>query len=409
MSVNRWISFLVGALALSAMIGSFASAQEIEPNNLCFGAQDGGTIAPPAFVSGAIDFANTSPLAFSDVDFYRFTAAPGLALTAAVGFSQRVGLFDDACLIQAASDPFSFVENQIEFTVPESGSFILAVADRSDFGFSGFGSNSGPYQLSIALQPPSIGSISGRLVDAVSRTPLVGATTPFARVELRRCLNGSCFELVNSQNADAVGMFRFELDSRGRRIRVGDFQLTASAEEFQPATLIFSVNANQNQEVGDVALIPPPILFSNIRPCAAILPQGGVCQYSVRIRNNTTAKFTGQALSQVIGGLGSTRFEASTQRNGVSPVRAPVTVPELGSRDVTFFFNVPSFVPNGTTVCTQLQLGLDPSPLFNVARQRDLFCLAKGGSGFWVMSAEESRAVFDLMKGTDALPAQPLK
>jgi hypothetical protein len=409
MRSKRPISLLIGAIVWSTVFCSVAWAQELEPNNTCFGAQDGGALVPPAFVSGTIDFANASP--FSDVDFYRFTAAPGLALTTAVGFNQRVGLFDDACVLQAASDPFSSVENQIEFTVPERGTFILAVADRFDNGFNGFGSSFSfaPYQLSITLQPPPIGSISGRLVDAVSRTPLVGATTPFARVELRRCSNGSCSEVVNSQNADSAGRFRFELDSRGRRIRVGDFQLTASAEEFQQATLMFSVDANQNVDVGDVALIPPPILFSNVRPCTAILPQGGVCQYSVSIRNNTTARFTGQALSQVIGGLGSTRFEASTQRSGASPVRTPVSVPALGSRDVTFFFNVPSFVPNGTTVCTQLQLGLDPSPLFNVARQRDLFCIAKGGSGFWVMSPAESRAVFDLMKGTDALPAQPLK
>ncbi len=381
MRMSREVPLWIGAMALTAAMSSAAWAQELEPNNTCFGAQDGGVVDPPAFVSGTIDPANASP--FSDVDFYRFTATPGLALMATVGFSQRVGLFDDACVLQVANDPF--VENQIEFTVPESGILILAVADRFDSGFNGFGSSFSfaPYQLSITLQPPSIGSISGRLVDAVSRTPLVGATTPFARVELRRCSNGICSEFVSSRNADAAGRFRFELDSRGRRIRVGDFQMTASAEEFQQATLIFSVDANQNVDVGDVALIPPPILFSNVRPCTAILPQGGVCQYSVSIRNNTTAKFTGQALSQVIGGLGSTRFEASTQRTGVSPVRAPVSVPALGSRDVTFFFNV--------------------------ARQRDLFCIAKGGSGFWVMSAEESRAVFDLMKGTDAPSAQPLK
>ena len=109
------------------------------------------------------------------------------------------------------------------------------------------------------------------------------------------------------------------------------------------------------------------------------------------------------------GGFGSTRFEASTSKTGTSPQRAPVSVPALSSRDVTFFFNVPSFVPNGTTVCTQLQLGLDPSPLFNVARLRDLFCLAKGGSGFQVMSVDESRKVFDMMKGPNARQPQPLK
>lgn len=408
MRLSRYVSLCVGALLLSATLSSVASAQaqELEPNNVCFGAPDAGTITPPGFVTGSIDAANATP--FTDVDFFRLTATPGLALRVTIGFNHRVGLFNEACQLQAATDG-SF-NTRIDFTVPDSGVFTLAVADRFDNGFNGFGFfNAGPYQVSIALQPPSIGSISGRLIDAIAKTPLVGATTPFGRVELRRCSNGSCFEFVNSQSTDAAGRFRFEVDQSGRRIEVGDFQLSATAEEYQNVTLMFSVGANQDLQVGDVALVPPPILFSNIRPCTAILPQGGLCQYTVSVRNNTTAKLTGQALSLVTGGFGSTRFEASTQKSGTSPVRAPVSVPALGSRDVTFYFSVPSFVPNGTTVCTQLQLGLDPSPLFNVTRVRDLFCLAKGGSGFTVMSADDSRAVFDLMKSKNAPQPQSLK
>ena len=406
MRFSRRISLWLGILMSSAAFAPLASAQELEPNNSCFAAQDAGTLVPPALISGSIDAVNA--VVFTDVDFYRFTATPGTALTITIGPNQRAGLFNDACVLQTATD-FS-PDGRIDFTVPDSGTFVVGVADRFDNSFNGFGFfNSGPYQLSIAFPPPSIGSISGRLIDAVSRTPLVGAMTPFARVELLRCTNGNCFDFVNSQNADAAGQFRFELDSRGRRITVGSFQLVATADEFQQATVMFSVGEGQDFQTGDVALVPPPILFSNIRPCTAILPQGGTCGYTVSIRNNTTAKFTGQALSLVTGGFGSTRFEASTQKTGTNPTRATVSVPALGSRDVTFYFTVPSFVPNSTTVCTQLQLGLDPSPLFNVARVRDLFCIAKGSSGFWVMSPDQSRAVFDLMKSQGAPPAQPLQ
>ena len=406
-SSRRHVSFWMGVFMLLAAFTPVASAQDVEPNNSCLGAQDGGAIVPPAVLDGSLDAA--SAVSFTDVDFYRIGAAPGLALSATAGVNDRVGLFSDACQLLAASDPF--IDNRVDFTVPDSGVVILAVADRFDNSFNGFGfSNSGPYSLSITLQPPSIGSITGRLIDAVSRTPLLGGMPPLARVELRRCnAMGSCFDFVNSQSTDAAGLFRFELDSRGRRITVGDFQLIASADEFQQATLMFSVDADENLQLGDVGLIPPPILFSNIRPCTAILPQGGVCQYTVAIRNNTTKKFTGQALSQVTGGFGSTQFEASTSRTGAGVQRAAVSVPALGSRDVTFFFTVPSFVPNNTTICTQLQLGFDPSPLFNVVRRRDLFCMMKGGSGFQVMSAEASRAVFDMMKGEDAPPPQSLK
>jgi hypothetical protein len=85
---------------------------------------------------------------------------------------------------------------------------------------------------------------------------------PFAEVELRRSVNGGCFQFVNSQRTDAAGMLRFELDSSGLRIEVGDFELTARADEFQFTTLMFSVGAGENRALGDMGLVPRPILFS---------------------------------------------------------------------------------------------------------------------------------------------------
>jgi hypothetical protein len=361
-SFVRLACLWLGTIALLAGSAPAVSAQDLEPNNGCFSPQDVGAIVPPVLVTGSLDVASAT--ASTDIDFFRLSTAPGTALSVMAGFNQRVGLFTDQCLLVTASD-FSF-ENRIDFTVPASGTFILAVADRFDNNFNGggFAFSDAPYQLTIMLQPPSIGSISGRLVDAVAKTPLVGAMSPFGTVELRRCINGSCFDFLGRQNTDDAGRFRFELDFSGRRITVGSFMLIATADEFQQVTLMFDVDADQNLTLGDVALIPPPILFSNIRPCTAILPQGGTCQYSVSVRNNTTGKLTGQALSLVTGGFGSTRFEASTQRSGSDPRRAPVSIPALSSRDVTFFFTVPSFVPNNTAVCVAaVQRGPSEGPV----------------------------------------------
>src|SRR5215510_1978759 len=172
MRLTRPVSLAIGAILLLTGLSPAASAQEIEPNNSCFTAPDSGSITPPAFVTGSIDAANASP--FTDVDFFRLTAAPGTDLRATVGLNQRVGVFSEQCVLQAQSDPFG--ENKVDFTVPASGTFILAVSDRFDNFFQGFGFfNSGPYTVSITVQPPKIGSISGRLVDAVAGTPLVGA------------------------------------------------------------------------------------------------------------------------------------------------------------------------------------------------------------------------------------------
>src|SRR5262245_49146462 len=119
MGLCRTAFVVIGAIAWSALLSPLVSAQELEPNNACSAAQDGGTVVPPAFTTGSID-AIDAPFG-TDVDFYRFSAAPGLALSVTSSFSERVGLFNEACVLQTASD-FS-VENRIDFSVPESGTF----------------------------------------------------------------------------------------------------------------------------------------------------------------------------------------------------------------------------------------------------------------------------------------------
>ena len=385
--IPRCIARLLGTALVLAAFCKPALAQELEPNNSCLAPQAGGDIVPPARITGRIDPLDAT--AQTDVDFLRFTARPGLALRLTVSSDQRGGLFDEQCRLIAATVLFS--ENTIDFLVPASGRFIVGVADPFDNAFTGNGfTQGGPWELLFSLQPPSIGSISGRLVDPISRKPLGGGATPFARVELRRCNGGSCFDFVTSQPTDARGMFRFELDTRGRRIEAGDFQLDAFADEYRMVSVLLTVGPDESPDVGDLALVPPPILFSDIRPCAAILPQGGVCEYSARIRNNTTGKLAGLAHSVVEGGFGASRFEAGTRVSDTEARRAVVRIAAGGSQVVTFAFRVPSFVPNGTVLCADLELGFDPSPLFNPARRGSLFCMAKGDSGFRAMSPLQS-------------------
>jgi hypothetical protein len=110
-----------------------------------------------------------------------------------------------------------------------------------------------------------------------------------------------------------------------------------------------------------------------------------------------------------MGGLGVTQFEASTQRAGSSPIRADLGIPAHARRDVTFFFKVPASVPEGTSICSNLQIGVDPTPLFTVMRQEFLFCIQKSAASFEVMSTEQGRATFERMKPTDAPMPQPLQ
>jgi hypothetical protein len=397
------ILLLIASLAGTA---STASAQEVEPNDTCLTAQVGGALAPPAVLSASLD--GPGPQGITDVDFFRLTAAPGAEILFFPTFGAHIGLFSETCELLASPGPFD--NQQIEFTVPSSGTFIVAVAERFDELFSGVGNaNIGPYQLSFLQQPPKIGSISGTLVDAVSGSRLGGGAPSFARVNLWRCIGDSCFDTQALAFVDANGAFRIERDPSDRRIDVGDFQLVATADEFQPASRRFSVAQGQNLDLGNVALSPVPLSIANLRPCTDIAPMGGVCRYSVTLTNNSATRFNGQALSVVNGGVGATQFEASTMKAGSSPIRADLGLAAHAHRDVTFFFKVPASVPDGTSICTNLQVGTDPTPLFTVVRSKFLFCIQKSGTTLQLMPPEEGRATFDHMKGTPTPMPQPLQ
>src|SRR4030095_4729434 len=78
----------------------------------------------------------------------------------------------------------------------------------------------------ILMQPsPHIGSISGRLIDAVTGQ---GIDPAFAtEIHLYRCEEvGHCFQPVNSTSADSEGYFRFDQDGYGNRLIVGNYQIT---------------------------------------------------------------------------------------------------------------------------------------------------------------------------------------
>ncbi len=397
------ILLLIASLAGAA---PSASAQEVEPNDTCLTAQVGGTLALPAVLSASLD--GPGPQGITDVDFFRLTAAPGAEILFFPTFGARIGLFSETCQLLAAPDTFD--NQQIDFTVPSSGTFIVAVAVRFDDLFSGVGNaNIGPYQLSFLQQAPKIGSISGTVVDAVSGRPLGGGAPTFARVSLLRCIDQSCFDAQAIASVDANGAFRIERDKSDRRIDVGDFQLVATADEFQAASPRFSLAQGQSIELGNVALSPVPLSITNLRPCADIAPMGGLCRYSATLTNNTAARFNGQALSVVSGDLGATQFEASTVRVGSSPVRADLGLAASGRRDVTFFFKVPASVADGTSICTNLQVGADPTPLFTVTRQKFLFCVQKIGATLQVMPPEEGRATFERMQGTPPPMPRPLR
>lgn len=390
---------------------ALAQTTETEPNDTCPTAQVIGEIdvKTPFIVSGSLD----TPPDVPDVDFFRIEAPPGAQLLAdhegqVTGKGTLpdpfLGLFDSECNLLAVNDDTGSLNSRLQFIVPADGVFILAASSCCDDQFTGAGGSSGTYELTVSSAPPSIGSVSGRIVDAQTGQPLPGNVPPFAFAELFRCNGGGCFEFVNSQNADDEGRFRFDQDFTGQPLSVGTYQIRAFANDFQQAeTSPFEVDEGEDFDVGDIPLQPPPISFSDIQPCQDLRPQGDTCRYSVRLRNNTNAPIEGLAWSPVDGfGLGSsltfTLFEASTQDGSQQAVRQRVAVEPSGNQTLQFQFDVPAFVL-GATFCTRVLLGLDPSPLVITVREAFLFCITGGETGFQVMSEAKSQKIFRALSG----------
>jgi hypothetical protein len=393
-------SFVVVAMLLSVLVilaesprPAFAQGSDVEPNNTCLTAQNLGGVTLPFTVEGALETPPETP----DVDFFRFTGTPGATVRVDLEGADTgkgtlpdplLGLFDSNCNLLALDDDGSGTHNsRLQFSLPSDGVFILAATSFADFGFTGDGGSSGSYQLSIT--PVLFAeSVSGRIVDAVSGTPLRGDVFPFALVELRRCQDSECFEVVNAQNTDREGRFRFSSDFNGFPLTVGRYQVVAFADQFeQGQTAPFDLVEGADREIGDLPLTPLPIQFFAVDPCGNIAPAGGTCAYSVRVRNSSPTAFEGAAWSIVSGfGIGSrandTLFQTGMESGNPNP--QAVVLEPAQSTFLRFQFAVPGTVGELATICAEAFVGQDPDPLFTTVGRRFLFCISKEGGPFSV-------------------------
>lgn len=245
----------------------------------------------------------------------------------------------------------------------------------------------------IGVQPvPVVGSIRGRLVDAVTGDPLPGTVAPFGRVELQSCLPGFgyCFS-IRQGNADALGNFVFE-SNQNAPLSPGVYQVVANAEQYQPTTgAQFEVAADQHVDLGDFPVKSFPVRIHLTSACNSVPVTGGTCPYVVRVTNGNPSPLKGSVWSLVRSiprywGVNSTEFQAGTTRN--------VNVAPGASVDLPFSFTVPASLEDGTAICARAFTSEKNNP-FEAIGSQDLFCVAKVGQGFQVMPDAEKR---ELMK-----------
>ncbi len=253
----------------------------------------------------------------------------------------------------------------------------------------------------------TIGSISGRVIDAETGEPLRGDVPPFASVELRHCFDSECFdfEFVNSQSTDSEGRFLFNTDFLGRPLVVGTYQVAAFADQYQQSqTAPFNVAEGEDKDIGDIPLMPSFLQVLEVMPCNDLSPLGGVCEYSFRVRNNSSTSLKGAVWSLVDGfGIGSfidfTVFQTGI-RGAKEPTPQPVSIGSGESKTLRFKFRVPGTVANGATICTQAFVGQSPTPSFNTLVQRFLFCISKGTTGFVTIPETKARPMLQQLRWT---------
>jgi hypothetical protein len=322
----------------------------------------------------------------------------GVASHSGVLGEPLVGLFDFFCNpVMSAFDTFSHVP-RLTVVVPPDGILFLGATAFPDFQFVGVGEGHGGYELKVA-RFAAIGSISGRLVDAVSGLPLDGTNDFFLSVQLYRCNGSDCSNFVASSSTGPDGRFRFTTDGSGLPLEAGTYKIEASANEYHPAeTEPFPVGVGQNVDIGDLALEPFPIRVSEIRPCGALPPEGGTCRYSVRVTNRLATAVDGAVWSIVngssIGSLaGSTTFQTGSPRG--------LTLEPGAFKIVHFSFNVPSTVADGASICAQAVVGDDRTqPFFSTVGMKNLFCIQKGFTGgFRLVSGREAAKLFRQVNG----------
>jgi 5-hydroxyisourate hydrolase-like protein (transthyretin family) len=389
-SVIRGFIFTVFAWLGTGMAS--VQAADVEPNDTCPAAQDLGAVSLPFNSTGAI-------VTTADVDFYKIAAQPNSLIQIdmtrdAPGLDPLLGVFSSGCQL-LANAAFSGPElnARVRITVPSDGVLVIAAASYPDFSFSGGGFGAGSYQLAV-IRVPTIESISGRVVESLSGTPLRGDAPPSASVELLRCDTSNICSFVAAQHTDSNGSFRFERNFSGEPFEAGNYQLRAQAIEYQPGSSdVFAVAENQDFDFGDLALDPFPIRFSEIRPCGDLPPEGGTCRFSVRINNRSLQPLSGRVWNIIDSfGIGSfidlTRYQVGSRLINVAPLQSTV---------VRFNFQVPDTVTDGVNVCVTTFVGQGDQPFFNtIGKIEPLFCIRKGFTGgpLTVLSAEESKEAY---------------
>jgi hypothetical protein len=240
------------------------------------------------------------------------------------------------------------------------------------------------------------------VVDALNGSPLSGNAPPYPLVYLERCEDFGCFT-VAALYPDDLGGFLF--DGISYNLSPGSYRLLGSAQDYQQYTSPeFSAAAFEQVDFGDLPLTPLPIQFGDTLPCT--IPSGaGACEYSIEVSYHGSAnRFRGEAWGIIEfyspPDYRMTRFQVG--RHGIKNTNPQRLNLKQGQNEtVTFQFNVPQTLPNGSTVCGYIAVGQEPAAQFNSQGERFIFCSSKQAEALIPMSEKEARKQLNKLNNKD--------
>ncbi len=391
--LTSWLA-IIGIVVGGCAVAS-AQGRDTEPNNGCMTAQIINWDDPGSLYYTVVGSLDTPPYA-PDVDFFRFAGTPVISGTLiridlegqptgkGTLSDSLLGVFDSDCYpIKMDDDAGEGYNSMLTFTLPWNGVFVVAATSYGDNNFSGRGSFPGSYTLTVKVIEGT--SISGRVIDAITRAPLLGDQPPHTGVELLKCYDSYCNQ-ISWQNTDKYGQFRFDRDWGGTPLPSGIYQVVAHAEQYgDNRTDRLDIGEGENRNLGDIPLQPVPVQLSELKPCVDLPPEGGLCRYKVKVTNRLSVPVTGIIWSIGDAGqtgslLGRTEFQIGKRDLELAPQQ---------SKYVGFSINIPGTVQY--SVCFSIYVGQEPDFTFNTVAETN-FCVAKQSNGsFQVMTEQESR------------------
>ena len=303
------------------------------------------------------------------------------------------------------------VDGRFNFTNDQFGSVLSAGTYQVQASAAGFeGLSTAPFDVSESMaldlgdlplsQLRLIGTIVGRVVDAVTGDRVTGFMPPFAVVFLERCENDACFA-VAAANPDLEGRFNF--DGPVFSIPPGTFRLRGFADDYRESVSTeFVVGAFEDVDTGDFPLTPFPIQFGTVEECQ-VPPGGGMCEFSITASNRGPGRYRGEAWAIVDlftpGASRNTRFQVGNV-GATNPMPQRINLKQGERTTLGFRLEIPVTALEGTVVCVTITVGRDPDPQFNTQGDRFISCAVKSAGEFEALSKREGRQRYRELAGT---------